>query len=145
MNNITLDEFSTIFKYIIENNKRLVENNKYPIAIGIEGTAGLGKTSVVEELANELSMTFIKLNLSQLEEVGDLTGFPIKEYETIQNNEHKWVPSDLIDTLGCDGDYKFTGETRMSYATPAWLPKEENPNGVILLLDDYTRKHIYFQ
>lgn len=43
MNNITLDEFKDIFKYLIINNKRLVEDGKYPIAIGIEGAAGLGK------------------------------------------------------------------------------------------------------
>ena len=43
MNNITLDEFKDIFKYLINNNKKLVEDGKYPIAIGIEGAAGLGK------------------------------------------------------------------------------------------------------
>ena len=26
----------------------------------------------------------------------------------------------------------------MSYAAPAWLPREDNPNGTIILLDDYT-------
>lgn len=43
MNNITLDEFKDIFKYLINNNKKLTEDGKYPIAIGIEGAAGLGK------------------------------------------------------------------------------------------------------
>lgn len=43
MNNITLDEFKDIFKYLINNNKKLTEEGKYPIAIGIEGAAGLGK------------------------------------------------------------------------------------------------------
>ena len=43
MNNITLDEFKDIFKYLINNNKKLIEDGKYPIAIGIEGAAGLGK------------------------------------------------------------------------------------------------------
>lgn len=37
-----------------------------------------------------------------------------------------------------------TNNTRMSYAQPAWLPNEENPNGVILLLDDYTRANSLF-
>ena len=32
----------------------------------------------------------------------------------------------------------------MGYATPAWLPSEENPNGTILLLDDYTRANQLF-
>ena len=43
MNNITLDEFKDIFKYLINNNKKLIEEGKYPIAIGIEGSAGVGK------------------------------------------------------------------------------------------------------
>ena len=43
MNNITLDEFKDIFKYLINNNKKLIEEGKYPIAIGIEGAAGVGK------------------------------------------------------------------------------------------------------
>ena len=32
----------------------------------------------------------------------------------------------------------------MGYAPPAWLPREENPNGCILLLDDYTRANSLF-
>jgi hypothetical protein len=28
----------------------------------------------------------------------------------------------------------------MAYASPMWTPKEENENGCILLLDDYSRK-----
>jgi hypothetical protein len=32
----------------------------------------------------------------------------------------------------------------MSYAPPEWLPKEDNPNGTILLLDDYSRATQYF-
>ena len=32
----------------------------------------------------------------------------------------------------------------MSYATPSWLPREENPNGTIIILDDYTRANSLF-
>lgn len=32
----------------------------------------------------------------------------------------------------------------MSYAPPEWLPTEENPNGTILFLDDYSRATQYF-
>lgn len=71
MNTITLDEFSHIFKYLIENNKRLVSEGKTPISLGIEGEAGCGKTSVIEQLAEEMGMTFVKINLSELEEVSD--------------------------------------------------------------------------
>ena len=71
MNTITLDEFSNIFKYLIDNNKKLVSENKYPITVGIEGEAGTGKTSIIEQLALEMGMTFVKINLSELEEVSD--------------------------------------------------------------------------
>ena len=33
----------------------------------------------------------------------------------------------------------------MGYAPPAWLPTEENPNGTILLVDDFTRANSMFQ
>ena len=48
-------------------------------------------------------MTFIKLNLSELEEVSDMTGFPLKEYKIkvrnkeTDNMEDKWVAHDLLD------------------------------------------------
>lgn len=43
MNELTLNEFKDTFKYLISNNRRLIESGKHPIAIGIEGAAGLGK------------------------------------------------------------------------------------------------------
>ena len=82
-----------------------------------------------------------------------LTGFPLKEYKLKVKNketdefEDKWVPHDLLDIYirsACE-DFQITDEVRMSYATPAWLPRETNPNGTILLLDDYTRANSLFQ
>lgn len=147
-NEINLQEFKKILNYLIDNNRKLVDEGKYPIAVGIEGPAGIGKTEFIKSIALERGMTFIKLNLSELEEIGDLTGFPIKEYKINELNEDgsvresKWVAHDLISTYfqkPCE-TYEITTESRMSYATPAWLPREENPNGTILLADDYTRK-----
>lgn len=143
MNELTLSEFKDTFKYLISNNKRLVESGKSPIAIGIEGVAGLGKTSVLEELATELGMTFIKINLSEIEEISDMTGFPYKEFEITKDGKSEWIASDIIGSVNLD-NHSFTGQTRMSYATPSWLPREENPNGTILLLDDYTRANSLF-
>lgn len=150
-NTITLEEFSEIFKYLLDNNKRLVEEGKKPTAVGICGQAGLGKTTVVQDLAKSFGMSFVKVCLSELDEVGDLTGFPVKEYQVrvkTESNEwiEKWVPHDLLTTylqMPCS-DYEFTGETRMGYATPKWLPREDNPNGTILLLDDYSRAQPVF-
>lgn len=72
LNEMTISEFTGVFNYLLDNNKELQENKGLtPIAICIEGEAGLGKTSLVEQVAEKRQMTFCKLTLSQLEEVGD--------------------------------------------------------------------------
>ena len=146
-NEMTLNEFKEVFSYLLDNNKQLEDKGLRPIAVGLEGEAGTGKTSIVMQLAEEKGMTLCKLNLSQLEEVGDLTGFPIKEYEVAwmengQIKDRRWMPE--IQTKNLDIRLKLTGKVRMPYAPPAWLPTEENSNGVILFLDDYTRANSMF-
>ena len=136
-NEMTLNEFSEILNYMLDNNKRLVEDGKTPVAIGLEGAAGIGKTSLIQEIAEKRGMTLCKLNLAQLEEVGDLTGFPVKEVLVETDNGDEWFPENLINKL--TPDVTITNHVRMAYATPSWLPTEENPNGTMLLLDDYTR------
>lgn len=147
INELTLSEFSDVFNYLLDNNRRLSDSNQTPISIGLEGIAGIGKTAIVEEVANKRGMTFCKLNLSQLEEVGDLCGFPQKEYYVTWINKEgkqvsKWMPEALLHNV--PAKVNITGKTRMGYASPAWLPREENPNGTILLLDDYTRANSLF-
>ena len=147
LNEMTLGEFTEVFNYLLDNNTKLQEKGQTPIAIGLEGEAGIGKTAVVEDIAKKRGMTFCKLNLSQLEEVGDLCGFPVKEVLLQAKDKNgnivtKWHPESLINKL--NSNISVTGKTRMGYAPPAWLPREENPNGVILLLDDYTRANSLF-
>lgn len=144
MNEITLKEFAEIFKFIIENNRTLEDAGRHPICVAAEGACGLGKTTAIQELADEIGATFVKINLSELEEVSDLTGFPIKEYEVDVEGERKWVPADLVNMHTCDSNASFTGNSRMGYATPAWLPREDNEKGTILLIDDYTRANSLF-
>ena len=144
MNEITLKEFAEIFKFIIENNRTLEDAGRHPISVAAEGACGLGKTTAIQELADEIGATFVKINLSELEEVSDLTGFPIKEYEVEIEGEKKWIPSDLVGMYTCDSNASFTGNSRMGYATPAWLPREDNEKGTIHLIDDYTRANSLF-
>lgn len=146
-NEITLNEFKEVLSYLLDNNKSLEDNNLRPIAVGVEGEPGVGKTTIIEDLAKEKSMTMVKLNLSQLEEIGDLVGLPIKEYEVawVEDNQIKdtrWLSEIQIKDL--NPRLKLTGKVRMSYAPPAWLPSKENPNGTIVFLDDYTRANSMF-
>lgn len=69
-----------------------------------------------------------------------LTGFPIKEYEIInENGEKQWLSNDIIQTISNCAEIQFTGQSRLGYAPPAWLPREFNPNGTIVFADDWNR------
>ena len=143
LNEMTISEFTSVFNYLLDNNKKLQEAGQTPIAIGLEGPAGIGKTAIVEEVAKKRGMTFCKLSLSQLEEVGDLCGFPMKEvmlqWKTKEGEtKTRWWPESMLDKV--PQGVSITSKTRMGYAPPAWLPTDDNANGLLLLLDDYTRK-----
>jgi len=146
-NEINLQEFKKILNYLIDNNRKLVDEGKYPLTVGCEGLPGCGKTSLIEQLAHERGMTYVKVSLSQVEEIGDISGYPIKEYKVNELDENgnvvcsKWVPHDTLTTYfqkPCE-TYEITTESRMGYAPPAWLPREENPNGILVTLDDWNR------
>lgn len=141
-----LSDIKNVTNYIIDNNKRLVEEGKKPTAVCLEGEAGIGKTSIIEQIASERGMTFVKLNMAQCEEVGDLLGLPVKqvlidEIDESGNKTSKWVNESSLKIYfqkPC-GTYEITNQTRTTYAPPAWLPREANPNGILLCLDDYSR------
>ena len=71
LNEMTISEFTDVLNYLLDNNRKLEEQGLTPIAIGLEGEAGLGKTSLVQQVAEKRGMTLCKINLGQLEEVGD--------------------------------------------------------------------------
>jgi len=133
---LNVDEMKTFIKHMVNNNKYIQETGKIPVAVNIEGEAGLGKTSAIMQLGSELEMQVVKLNLAQLEELGDLVGFPVKEFQ-VKNNEGKslWITEQEIDTANKKG-YKVV-DKRMSHAAPEWI--QGRGEGGFLVLDDYTR------
>jgi hypothetical protein len=133
---LNVEELKDFIKHMVGNNKYIQSQGKVPVAINIEGDAGLGKTSAIMQLGKEMNMQVVKLNLSQLEELGDLVGFPVKEYQ-IQNAEGKttWITEAQIDAATKKG-YKIIGK-RMSHAAPEWI--QGKGEGGFLILDDYTR------
>ena len=147
-------EVKKLLNYAIENNLKLEERGVTPIAVSLEAQAGIGKTSIVQQVAEERNMGFAKISLHELDETGDLVGFPIKEYECQilqryqdEKGETKirvmpnmvWVnEKQLGEAPGPNMKYRQTGNTRMAYAKPVWVP-EYNENGTLLVLDDYGR------
>jgi nucleoside-triphosphatase THEP1 len=133
---LNVEEMKDFISHMVENNQYIQAQGKIPVAINIEGDAGLGKTSAIMQLGKEMNMQVVKLNLSQLEELGDLVGFPVKEFE-IMNQEGKtmWINEAQIDAAVKKG-YKV-GAKRMSHAAPEWI--QGKGEGGFLILDDYTR------
>ena len=138
MNQIKLnvDELKGFIKHMVGNNQAIQADGKVPVAVNIEGDAGLGKTSAILQLGKEMGMDVVKLNLSQLEELGDLVGFPVKEFQ-VKNSEGKtlWVTEQEIETANNKG-YRVV-DKRMSHAAPDWI--QGKGEGGFLILDDYTR------
>ena len=138
---LNVEELKNFIKHMVKNNQHIQSEGKVPVAINIEGDAGLGKTSAIMQLGSELEMEVVKLNLSQLEELGDLVGFPVKEFQ-IQNKEGKttWINESQINAASAKG-YKVISK-RMSHAAPEWI--EGKGEGGFLILDDYTRADARF-
>lgn len=70
-NSLTISEIKKIINYTIDNNEELAKLGKKRIALNIVGEKGIGKTSLMEQIAKERGMTFTKINVAQLDEVGD--------------------------------------------------------------------------
>lgn len=159
------EEIKTFLSHIINTNKEIQAEGKVPIAVEIQGPAGLGKTSIAEQVAEEQGLKLVKLNLSMIDELGDLIGYPRKEYELKKDSGETrevikkrpdgqlvkikqkvfnatWVDENIIEQYTAQG-YQFTGNTRMGYAIPEWIQGHEDGN-ILLLLDDYSRASLTF-
>jgi nucleoside-triphosphatase THEP1 len=140
---LNADELKQFLTHIIENNRVIQKQDKIPVSVEVIGESGIGKTSTIIQLAKELELNFVKLNLSQIEEIGDLVGFPIRQFEMQRNEESEkiWVDENILDEKIKQGYYS-TGLNRMSYCAPEWISGKES--GGILLLDDWNRADIRF-
>jgi hypothetical protein len=145
-------DVKTMVKELVQTNERLVADGHKRVSMEIIGEAGLGKTSIIHQVGEELNKPVIKINLSQLDELGDLVGFPQKEYEVVnidsghpKEGKRMWVNEKAADQTMNSGKWAMTNKTRMGYALPEWLVNNRNnPNGCILLIDDYSRAQARF-
>lgn len=135
-------EIKKLLGHIIDTNVKLQEKGIVPIAANVMGPAGNGKTAIIKQLAEEKQIKhFVKLSLAQIDELGDLVGFGMKEYQMTKLNDKnqltgKWVPEKLVDHMLSEG-WKPNGHTQMGYAEPEWIAGKTGSG--ILLLDDFSR------
>ena len=118
---LTIKEIKPILKHIIENNKKLESEGKMPIACELIGAAGIAKTAIIEEVAKEYDANYVKISLSQISEIGEISGYPIREHYVCKpDGDCRWITPELIDIYAKSG-YEITDLTRMSYSVPKWI------------------------
>jgi midasin (ATPase involved in ribosome maturation) len=84
------------------------------VSTEVIGDSGIGKTSSIVQLADELGLNFVKLNLAQIEEIGDLVGFPIRQFQMNEGKNIEWV------NLNYFFDFRFS---KISMIAPINAPK----------------------
>ena len=136
---MNLKEIKENLNYIIDNNLHLEANGLKPYTVCLEGPHGVGKTAIIEEIAKDRGVHFKKVNLGAFEEVGDLTGFPVKMYKMRKGEDVIDVVEAALEAHRQEGYSLIPGvKPVMDFAIPSWVPKSEN-GANILLLDDYSR------
>jgi MoxR-like ATPase len=165
---LNIDELKGFVNHIINNNRKIQAEGKNPVAIEVVGESGIGKTSTIIEIAKENNLDFVKLNLAQIEELGDLVGFPVRQF---QMYKEKKVPNQKIDDLQYTAAQKAAASAQVAnanitkkvgqwvdelaveeYLKQGWKMTGKNrmsycapewiadkKNGGILLLDDWNR------
>ena len=143
--NLNIDELQDFVGHIITNNRHLQAGGKKPVAIEVVGESGIGKTTSIMDMTAKHGLDFVKLNLAQIEELGDVVGFPIKQFQMWTEKEGKkigkWVDEVAVNDHSKLG-FQTTGKSRMSYSAPEWIADKKA--GGVLLLDDWNRADTRF-
>ena len=65
------NEVSIILISVRPDGSMKVCDGQHTIAIGLEGSPGIGKTAIIKEIAEERNAKFVRVELSSMEEIGD--------------------------------------------------------------------------
>jgi len=141
---VNVKELKRVLNHIINTNKTIQAQGHVPTALNVIGGAGLGKTSTIQQVGQEIGFkkeNIVKLSLSTFEEIGDLIGIPVVEYQMVKKDEQgkmsgMWVAEAAMASYTPLG-YIVSNKSRMSYSTPEWIAGKTGPG--LLILDDYTR------
>jgi hypothetical protein len=172
--NLNVTELKGFINHIITNNRFLQKEGKNSVSVEVVGESGIGKTSTIVEMAEENNLNFVKVNLAQIEELGDLVGFPVRQFqmykETIVSQktndisytaaQRSAASSDLaqlkapitrkvglwVDELAVQ-EYLKNGYKMSGKNRMSYCPPEwisDKKEGGILLLDDWNRADTRF-
>ena len=122
----------------IANAEKLLSNGRAPSTICVEGEAGIAKTSLIKQIAQEVGYKLHQINPAMIDDLGHLIGFPEKQHEIHYEGMTFWVPAETTEEY-LEKGATYAGKARMSYAVPEWLQTLDPEDKFILLLDDFTR------
>jgi len=92
-------EVERFIDHMIDVNQELQQVNKLGTPLCIWGKHGIGKTQLVEAIANKKDFEFISVSPAQFEEMGDLLGMPkIIDDQTVFAPP-SWVPTSEVDGI----------------------------------------------
>jgi hypothetical protein len=94
--NLNIEELEGFVDHIISNNRFLQKDGKNPVAVEVVGESGIGKTSAVMQMAQKHNLDFVKLNLAQIEELGDLVGFPVRQFQMYKEKTVKMSEKEIL-------------------------------------------------
>ena len=63
---VNLQELTVDIQHLVNNNRFLQSNGDKPSAMEIVGEPGIGKTSCMLQIAKDLNLDIVKINLSQI-------------------------------------------------------------------------------
>ena len=69
---MNIEDIKKTLNYLLDNNLKLVDEGKNKLSINLIGAAGVGKTSVVQQVAEARGAQYTKLCLAEYEDTGDL-------------------------------------------------------------------------
>lgn len=101
----TASEVRAFLEHIVKTNERSEDSGRKKSPICIWGKHGIGKTQLVETVAEEIGYKFAYIAPAQFEEMGDLVGMP-----------------------------RITDEGKTEFSAPDWVPTEDGP-GILLIDD----------
>ena len=86
---MNIEEIKNTLNYLLDNNLRLVENGFEKIAINITGPAGIGKTAIIKQLADEgMTMLIVTHELNFAKNVSNKIIF-MEDGKIIESNTTK--------------------------------------------------------
>ncbi len=117
------------------------------VPVFLWGHRGIGKSSLIKQIGEELNIPVIDLRLAT-QEVSDLIGIPSKEYEThcpSCKSENVTITKPNGDEWGKCNDCNYEGflnkfirKGKTKWLMPEWFPGTDQPEG-ILFLDEMNR------